>query len=61
MFTLRPNKWNTNSRLPKIDDVVLFTLNDSGYDKASIVWKLGKISQCQDRKVEITFVNKVSK
>ena len=61
MFTLKPNKWNTSTRLPVIDDVVLFTLNDSGYEKSSIEWKLGRISQCLDRKVEITFVSRVSK
>ena len=61
MFTLRPDKWNDNSRLPVIDDVVLFTFNDSGYEKSNIEWKLGLISQCLERKVEITYVSKISK
>jgi hypothetical protein len=61
MFTLKPDKWNSNGRLPVIDDVVLFTLNDSGYDKSSVEWKLGMVSQCLERKVEITFISKISK
>ena len=44
-----------------IDDVVLFTLNDSGYEKSNVEWKLGLVSQCLERKVEITFVSKISK
>ena len=61
MFTLKPDKWNSNGRLPVIDDVVLFTLNDSGYDKSSVEWKLGMVSQCLERKVEITIISKISK
>ena len=35
MLTMRPAKWNKTSRLPVIDDIVLFTLTDCGYDKTS--------------------------
>ena len=61
MFTLKPDKWNTNGRLPVIDDVVLFSFNDSGYEKSNLEWKLGLVSKCLERKIEITFVSKISK
>ena len=61
MLTMRPAKWNKTSRLPVIDDIVLFTLTDCGYDKKGITWKLGQITKCENRKVEILYVSKVSK
>ena len=33
MLDLRPNKWLKNSRLPVIDNIVLFVFNDSEYGK----------------------------
>ena len=36
MLDLRPNKWLKNSRLPIIDDIVLFVLNDSEYGKGGM-------------------------
>ena len=44
-----------------IDDVVLFSFNDSGYEKSNLEWKLGLVSKCLERKIEITFVSKISK
>ena len=41
---LRPNKWLKNSRLPIIDDIVLFVFNDSEYGKEGMDWRLGKIT-----------------
>ena len=32
-LTVKPTKWKVNSRKPCIFDIVLFTLNDSGYGK----------------------------
>lgn len=61
MLTMRPAKWCKTSRLPVIDDIVLFTLTDCGYDKKGITWKLGQVTKCENRKVEILFVSKVSK
>ena len=44
MLDLRPNKWLKNSRLPIIDDIVLFIFNDSEYNKGGMDWRLGKIT-----------------
>ena len=41
-LTMKPSKWNVNTGKPCVNDVVLFTLNDSGYGKDKIMWKLGK-------------------
>ena len=61
MLMLKPDKWSTNSRMPLIDDVVLFVFNDAGYSKQSTIWKLGRISKCFERKVEILYISKISK
>ena len=44
MLDVRPNKWLKNSRLPVLDDIVLFVFNDSEYGKAGMDWRLGKIT-----------------
>ena len=44
MLDLRPNKWLKNSRLPIIDDIMLFIFNDSEYNKGGMDWRLGKIT-----------------
>ena len=44
MLDLRPNKWLKNSRLPVLDDIVLFVFNDSNYGKGGMDWRLGKIT-----------------
>ena len=44
MLDLRPNKWLKNSRLPIIDDIVLFVFNDSEYGKGGMDWRSGKIT-----------------
>jgi len=57
MLGLRPKKWVKTSRLPVIDDIVLFVFNDSQYSKDSIEWKLGRIVSVGTRKVTILYSN----
>ena len=54
-LTVKPSKWSVNTRKPCVDDIVLFTLNDSGYGKENITWKLGRVIETKERKVKITF------
>ena len=42
MLDLRPNKLLKNSRLPFLDDIVLFVFNDSEYGNGGMDWRLGK-------------------
>ena len=44
MLDLRPNKWLKNSRLPVLEDVVVFVFNDTEYGKGGMDWRLGKIT-----------------
>ena len=39
-LALRPNKWNVNTRIPIVEDIVLFTYTDGGYSKENILWKI---------------------
>jgi len=61
LLTLKPDKWVSDSRKPVVDDVVLFTFNESGYSKESITWKLGKVTQVYSRKVAISYVANTTK
>ena len=61
MLTVKPNKWNENSPLPEVEDVVLFTFNDSGYGATSKIWKLGTVVSVSPRKLGISYVSKLSK
>ena len=45
---------------PKLDDIVMFEFNDSGYSKELKTWKLERVTQVQPRKVTIEYVSKVS-
>ena len=38
MLDLSPKKWLKNSRLPIIDDIMLFVFNDSEYGKGGMDW-----------------------
>ena len=40
---MRPNKWTVNSRLPIVEDIVLFMYTDAGYSKENLSWKLGRV------------------
>ena len=59
-LTVKPSKWSVNTRKPCVDGIVLFTLNDSGYGKDNITWKLGRIVEATDRKVKLTFAGNSS-
>ena len=49
----KPKKWsNTDSRLPKVDDTVLFKFNESN---SHLDWKLGIIVEVEDRKAKIMY------
>ena len=43
VLDLGPNKWLKNSRLPVLDDIVLFVFNNSEYGKRGMDLRLGKI------------------
>ena len=58
MLTVKPNKLKENSKLHKINNVVLFTFNDSGYGATSKVWKLGTVVSITPRKLGISYVSK---
>ena len=61
LLALKPNKWNSNSRKPKENDIVLFVLSDAGYTKNERAWKLGKVIETRNTKVKIMSFNKSSK
>lgn len=52
---MRSNKWLKSSRLPVINDVVLFVFNESNFAKESISWKLGKVVNVQGTKVSLRY------
>ena len=55
MLDLRPNKWLKNSRLPVINNVVLFVFNDSECGKGGMDWRLGKITAVNVTQVSVTY------
>ena len=57
---VKPDKWDITGIQPKLDDIVMFIFNDSGYSKEQRVWKLGRVTQVQPRKITIEYVSKVS-
>ena len=56
LLTFKPDLWRNSSRLPIMDDIVLFVYNDSGHGKESIDWKVGRIVAVKDKKVSISFL-----
>ena len=61
MLDLRPNKWLKNSRLPILDDIVLFVFNYSEYGKGGMDWRLGKITAVKVTQVSVTYSVRGSK
>ena len=61
MLDLRPNKWLRNSRLPVLEDIVLFVFNDSKYGKSGMDWRLGKITAVKGTQVSVTYSVRGSK
>lgn len=61
LLSLKPAKWDTTGRLPKVDDTVLFVFLDSGYGKRDKSWKLGRVVQTSPTKVEIEYYIKSEK
>ena len=55
MLDLRPNKRFQNSRLPVLDDIVLFIFNDSEYGKGGMDRRLGKITGVKGTQISITY------
>ena len=55
LLNLRPNKWLKSSRLPKVNDLVIFVYNDSNYTKESTTWKLGRIVDVLGTKVSLKY------
>ena len=53
MLDLRPNKWFKNSRLPVLDDIVLFVFNYSEYGKGGMDWRLGKITGVKGTQISV--------
>ena len=52
-FQTKPSKWgSTSSRLPLVDDIVLFKFNESNAD---IEWKLGRVVKTSDRNATIMY------
>ena len=55
LLNLRPNKWLKSSRLPNVNDVVIFVFNDSNYTKESAYWRLAKVVEVQGSKVVLKY------
>ena len=55
MLDLRPNKWLKNSRLPVLDNIVLFIFNDSEYGKTGMDWRLGKTTAVKGTQVSVMY------
>ena len=53
LLSLRPNKWLKSSRLPLVNDLVVFVYNDSNHAKDSINWRLGKVVKVVGNKVSL--------
>ena len=60
-LTLKPDIWRGSSRLPIMNDIVLFLYNDSGQGKDPDTWRLGRVVGVSDRKVTILFSGKEGK
>ena len=54
MLDLHPNKWLKNSRLPVMNDIVLFVFNGSEYGKGGMDWRLGKITAVNGTQVSVS-------
>ena len=52
---LRPNKWLKNSRLPVLDDIVLFVFLDSEYGKGGSEWRLGKVTAVKGSQISVSY------
>ena len=61
MLDLHPNKWLKNSRLPVMNDIVLFVFNGSEYGKGGMDWRLGKITAVNGTQVSVSYSLKGSK
>ena len=61
MLDFRPNKWLKNSRLPVLEDIVLFVFNDSEYGKAGMDWRLGKITVMKGTQVSVMYLVRVQR
>ena len=53
MLDLRPNNWLKNSKLPVLDDIVLFVFNYSEYGKGGMDWRLGKITGVKGTQISV--------
>ena len=61
MLDLCPNKWLKNSRLPVMNDIVLFVFNDSEYGKGGMDWRLEKITAVNGTQVSFSYFLRGSK
>ena len=61
MLDLCPKKWLKTSRLPVINDIVLFAFNDSEYGKGGMDLRLGKITAVNGTQVSVSYSLKGSK
>ena len=62
LLMLKPAKWEKTGKLPVLGDIVVFTFNDSGYSKSSIVWKIGKVVKVvTPDEVTISYASRVQK
>ena len=61
MLDLHPNKWLKNSRLPVMNDIVLFVFNGSEYGKGGMDWRLGKITEVNGTQVSVSYSLRGSK
>ena len=53
---MKPNKWNhTQENIPKVNDVVLFILNDSA---TGLEWRIGRVTEVEETKAKITYAKK---
>ena len=55
LLDLRPNKWLKNSRLPVLDDIVLFVFLDSEYGKGGSEWRLGKVTAVKGSQISVSY------
>ena len=55
MLDLSPNKGLKNSRLPVLDDIVLFMFNDLEYGKGGMDWRFGKITGVKGSQISVTY------
>ena len=58
LLNLKPDKWLVTSRIPVINDIVLFVFNDSSCSKEAIYWKLGKVRSIKGSKVTLSYALK---